>query len=286
MMAFTIEFDDNRLNEEISDAYRRIHETQPMGQSFMDFISLGEGLQQSGHIYLRLADSDERIDHTSYTYVRMMEFVDLCIKDPSLYTMENFMFFLHLMGLSVPEHHLQYRFDPEKPVEDLLNPHLRISSFEAAIRGFAKSDKSKHAVTSVYTCDGIADICMASLYHLLTLGHVIKVCGNCGKYFVPLRRSDALYCDRVSPFNASRTCKEDGSQRAFEEKLKTDEAEKLRRQIYQAKQMRVRRNPNIQSYKESFERWKKDVNQWKKDIKKGRKTSEEFILWLEDSRKL
>ncbi|MBS3982998.1 MAG: hypothetical protein KGZ41_04290, partial [Dethiobacter sp.] len=108
---------------------------------------------------------------------------------------------------------------------------------------------------------------------------------NCGKYFVPLRRSDALYCDRISPFNASRTCKEDGSQRAFEEKLKTDEAEKLRRQIYQAKQMRIRRNPNIQSYKESFERWKKDVNQWKKDIKKGHKTSEEFILWLEDSRK-
>jgi len=56
-------------------------------------------------------------------------------------------------------------------------------------------------------------------------------------------------------------------------------------QIYPAEQMRFRRNPNIQSYKEGFERWKKDVNQWKKDIKKGHRTSEEFILWLEDSRK-
>ncbi|MBS4031476.1 MAG: hypothetical protein KGZ63_08655 [Clostridiales bacterium] len=284
-MAFTIEFDDNRLIEEISDPYRRIHETQPLGMSFTDFLSLGENLRQSSHIYLRLADLDERIDHTSYTYVRMKEFVDLCIKDPSLYTMENFMFFLHLTGLSVPEHHLQYRFDPEKPVEDLVNPYLQISSFEAAVRGFAKSDKSKHAITSVYTCDGIEDVCMASLYHLLKLGLAIKVCGNCGKYFVPLRRSDALYCDRISPFNASKTCKEDGSQRAFEEKLKTDEAEKLRRQIYQAKQMRVRRNPHIPSYKENFERWKKDANQWKKDIKKGRRTSEEFIQWLEDNRK-
>lgn len=285
-MAFTIEFDDSRHTERIYDPYKGIDETRPLGMSFIDFVSLGDELQKSEHIYLKLADGFEcRITTESRLYVHMKEFIDLCIKDPALYTLESFMFFLHIEGLSVPQRHLQYRFNPEKPPERLVNPHIEMSPFEAAIRGFAKSDKSENAITSVYACDSIEDVCIASLHHLIKLGHSIKACSNCGKFFVPFRRSDAIYCDRVSPFNSSKTCKEDGSQRAFAEKLKMDEAEKLRRQIYQSKQMRVRRNPDILAYKENFERWKADTAKWKKDIKKGRTTSEEFVLWLNESKK-
>jgi hypothetical protein len=285
-MAFTIEFDDNRLTEKISDPYQRINETYILGMSFVDFLSLRENLNQSNHVYFKLIDnSDGRINKDSRLYVRMMEFIDICIKDPTLYTMDIFMFFLHLEGLAVPEHHLQYYFDPEKPVESRINPYLKISSFEAAIRGFAQTLKNKNTITSVYTCDSIDDVCMASLYHLLKLGLVIKKCNNCGKYFIPLRRSDAIYCDRISPHNPSKTCKDDGSQRTFEEKLKMDAAEKLRRSVYQVMQMRVRRNPDVEIYKENFEKWKSDVAKWKTGIKRGHKTSEDFIQWLNDSKK-
>ena len=68
-------------------------------------------------------------------------------------------------------------------------------------------------------------------------------------------------------------------------KLTQARVEKLRRSIYQAKQMRVRRNPDILSYKETFENWKTDAARWKKDIKKGRRTSEEFIQWLNDCKR-
>lgn len=77
----------------------------------------------------------------------------------------------------------------------------------------------------------------------IRLGLVVKKCTNCGKYFVPLRRSDTIYCDRSSPFNLSRTCKEDGSHRTFEGKLKTDSAEKLRRSTYEAKKMLHQEKP-------------------------------------------
>jgi hypothetical protein len=285
-MAFTIEFDDNRLTEKIIDPYQRINETYILGMSFVDFLSLREHLNQSNHVYFKLIDNSHgRINKDSRLYVRMMEFIDICIKDPTLYTMDIFMFFLHLEGLAVPEHHLQYYFDPEKPVENRINPYLKISSFEAAIRGFAQTLKDKNTITSVYTCDSIDDVCMASLYHLLKLGLVIKKCNNCGKYFIPLRRSDAIYCDRISPYNPSKTCKDDGSQRTFEEKLKMDAAEKLRRSVYQVMQMRVRRNPDVEIYKENFEKWKSDVAKWKTGIKRGNKTSEDFIQWLNDSKK-
>ena len=285
-MAFTIEFDDHRLTERIRDPYKGIDEAFPLGMSFADFISLGENLQNSDHIYFKLVDDmDGRINQDSFLYVRLKEFVDLCIKDPALYTMENFMFFLHIVGLSVPQHHLQYHFESDKAVEDRINPYFKISSLEKAIRGFDKSDKSEHAITSVYTCEGIEDICMASLYHFIKLGLVVKRCANCGKYFVPLRRSDTIYCDRSSPYNPSRTCKEDGSHRTFEGKLKADGAEKLRRSIYQAKKMRIRRNPDNKSYQEDFEKWKADVARWRGEIKKGLKTSEEFMVWLKESKK-
>lgn len=285
-MAFTIEFDDNRLTEKIIDPYQRINKTYTLGMSLVDFLSLEENLNQSNHIYFKLVDNpDGRINKDSRLYVRMREFIDICIKDPTLYTMEIFMFFLHLEDLAVPEHHLQYYFDQENPVESHINPYVKISSFEAAIRGFANTVKNKNTITSVYNCDSIEDVCMASLYHLLKLGLVIKKCNNCGKYFIPLRRSDAIYCDRISPYNPSKTCKDDGSQRTFEEKLKMDDAEKLRRSVYQVMQMRVRRNPDIEIYKENFEQWKSYVAKWKAGIKKGTKTSEDFIKWLNDSKK-
>jgi hypothetical protein len=285
-MASIIEFDDNRLTERLYDPYKGVDETDTLGMSFTNFISLGKDLSKRNHIYFSLLDdSDMYISDNSFVYVRIKEFINICIKDTTLYTLENFMFFMHMQGLSIPQHYLQYYLDPDAPIENLVNPYMEMSPMERAIRGFAKFDKSKNAITSVYTCDGIEDICIATLYHLVMLKSPIKICANCGKYFVPLRRSDAVYCDRTSPFNSAKTCKEDGSQRTFEEKLKMDDVEKLRRSIYQTLQMRVRRNPEDEDHKDYFEKWKKDVTKWKKDIKKGKKTTEEFVRWLNWSKK-
>jgi hypothetical protein len=284
-MAVTIEFDDTRLTERIYAPFKGIDETNSLGMSFVDFLSLGKKLSSRNHIYFYLFDNFDRyINEDSFLYSGIKEFIDICIKDSSLYTLDNFMFFLHMEGLSIPQHHLQYYFNHETVVEDLVNPYMQMSTMERAIRGFSKCDKSKNSITNVYTCDSIEDICIASLYHLIKLKTPIKICANCGKYFVPLRRSDAIYCDRISPFNTSKTCKEDGSQRTFEEKLKMNEAEKLRRSVYQTLQMRIRRNPDDEYHKEYFENWKKDVNKWKNDIKKGKKTTEEFIEWLKLSK--
>lgn len=285
-MASIIEFDDNRLTERLYDPYKGVDETDTLGMSFTNFISLGKDLSKRNHIYFSLLDdSDMYISDNSFVYVRIKEFINICIKDTTLYTLENFMFFMHMQGLSIPQHYLQYYLDPDAPIENSVNPYMEMSPMERAIRGFAKFDKSKNAITSVYTCDGIEDICIATLYHLVMLKSPIKICANCGKYFVPLRRSDAVYCDRTSPFNSAKTCKEDGSQRTFEEKLKMDDVEKLRRSIYQTLQMRVRRNPEDEDHKDYFEKWKKDVTKWKKDIKKGKKTTEEFVRWLNWSKK-
>ena len=284
-MAVTLAFDDSKLTEHVYDHYMKINEVYPLGMTFTDFLSLTGDFSKSNHVYFRVfGNSDERYNERSMVFSHFKAFIELCIKDPLIYTLDNFMFLLHLLGLSVPKNYLQYHFDPEKPIEDLVKKKRGMSPFEHAITAFAATDKSKNDITSNYDCDELEDVCSAELYHLLKNGLVIKKCGNCGKYFVPLRRSDAIYCDRSSPYNTARTCKEDGSQRTFEEKLKMDDAEKLRRSIYLTMQMRVRRNPDIPLYKAKFDAWKTEADHWKKEVKQGTKSSKEFILWLNDSK--
>lgn len=120
-------------------------------------------------------------------------------------------------------------------------------------------------------------------YQIVCKVRELKKCLCCGEYFNPKYRSDTIYCDRVVPNSRGKTCKQVGAQRSFEEKLKNNKVEKLCRNIYQAKQMRVRRNPDVMACKEDFEKWKTEVRVWKADMKKGVKSSEEFQKWLMDN---
>ena len=39
----------------------------------------------------------------------------------------------------------------------------------------------------------------------------VKICSNCGRYFIPLKRSDEKYCSNKSKKNPAKTCKEIGA---------------------------------------------------------------------------
>lgn len=55
---------------------------------------------------------------------------------------------------------------------------------------------------------------------------VIKICANCGRYFMPLTRNDRIYCDETAPQNSYRTCKQIGSYMRRMEKIHTDPYER------------------------------------------------------------
>ena len=76
------------------------------------------------------------------------------------------------------------------------------------------------------------------------------------------------------------SCKEYGSKKLWYDKLKSDEIAKLSRNIYMAKQMLVKRNPDIIGYKDMFEFFKKERKKWEKAVKDGSKTRDEYVEWL------
>ena len=128
----------------------------------------------------------------------------------------------------------------------------------------------------------MSDLLIAAIYYIFQHGYTFKRCKNCGKLFVPLSRSDELYCNCASPQDNTKTCKQYGSERLWYERLKEDEAAKLSRNVYMAKQMLVKRNPDIEAYAKMFEYFKSERKKWETEIKNGAKTKEEYIRWLNE----
>ena len=127
--------------------------------------------------------------------------------------------------------------------------------------------------------------CLLSAYYFSLIYFIdnnipIKLCKNCGKYFIPENRNSSVYCSRI--YKDKKTCREIGANIAYNEKLKRDEVNTLYRKTLSAKKMLANRNPDIPMYLEKYEKWKAEANQFKQDIKSGIKTQEEFKEWIEN----
>lgn len=153
------------------------------------------------------------------------------------------------------------------------NQNIDFKIYYTEGRGFA----------NVYEIGNILSLICFEVSNLAQLDQVIKRCPNCSKYFIPVNRADiTVYCDRTSPQDSTKTCKEYGAIKQYQDSLREDESKGLYRKIYMAKQMLMRRNPEIENYQIKFEEFKRDAKQWKKDIKSGIKNQEEYLEWLKN----
>ena len=108
---------------------------------------------------------------------------------------------------------------------------------------------------------------------------IIKRCKNCGKYFITDIKSNQLYCDNL--YNDTQTCKDIGNQLAQKRKEQNEYVYGKYRKIYSKKAMLVKRNPDISSYKEDYEKWKQQAKAFMNDIRNEKKTYEDFDKWLD-----
>lgn len=135
---------------------------------------------------------------------------------------------------------------------------------------------------SSFPTHSLNNLLISAIYYFLSNGFIFKRCKNCGNFFVPLSRSDEIYCNNISPQDKARTCKEYGSQKLWYDKLRADEVAKLSRNVYSSKQMLVRRNPDISEYRRMFEYFKTERKKWEGLVKSGEKSKEEYVSWLNE----
>lgn len=134
-----------------------------------------------------------------------------------------------------------------------------------------------------YECSTIDEYMTASFLKLIENNYLILKCENCGKYFIAYNRANTLYCDRTSPQNSSKSCKQYGKEQKWLGKTK-DENDwySLYRKTYQSFQKKAIRNPEHKESKQNFDNFRMEGAKWKKNLKKGIITEEEMISWLKN----
>lgn len=146
------------------------------------------------------------------------------------------------------------------------------------IEYFLQYDNGKYL--SVYNLPTLNAAVAFELANIPESNVLIKKCEICGKFFIPANRADTKYCDRISPDDKDRTCKQYGRERLWYKNLMEDDVIKLSRSINSAKSMRVKRNPDNPKYKEGLDRFRQEDKQWRNNLKAGFVTEQEYKDWL------
>lgn len=240
-----------------------------------------------------------------YRLYAIRRYIEMCIEYPRLYSLGQFELLLSTiydkdeawhpktLGFFAPVESTdagRYFFDDKGsfPKAEYCVESASLSNLESVLSATFRVQKRDYLLPSpvveVFRISNMVDAVLLSLFHLLQERTAIKKCANCQKFFVPLARADAIYCDRLSPQDNKKTCKEYGSKVLWYETIVNDDVAKLARNIYCAKQMLAKRNPDKPEFAEMFEYFKAEKKKWEQEVKTGRKTREEFVEWLRTMR--
>lgn len=240
-----------------------------------------DDILSQNHINIKLIKKDLQLILNTYnTFKNLIEFCYFNDNLKNMTLLQRYLYYLH-------------KFNRKK----IALPKQTIDAFDLKIKSpnveLLKSDNDIILILQenspylyfIYECLNISDYITASFLQLIENNYLILKCKNCNKYFIAYKRTDTLYCDRLSPQDNSKTCKKYAIELAWNEKIK-DEADWhcLYRRVYQSLQMKSKRKPNDLLLKKFFEDFKIDAKEWKKAIKEGKKTDEEFLYWLQEFR--
>ena len=174
---------------------------------------------------------------------------------------------------------INYDFDLS-PEEEKQFKKLTKTDPNSAIKMLFNTDISSY---NEYECKNLEEYLQLYFHTCLTHGINIKKCANCNKYFIAYQRSDEKYCNRISPDDPNKTCKQFANAENWKNNLNSDYALKTYRRIYMAKQMQTRRNPDNVDAINSFANWKKQAQIIRNNYIHGNIDQEEFLNWLNNN---
>ena len=131
-----------------------------------------------------------------------------------------------------------------------------------------------------YFLMGFEDCLMCELIEMMRRHQNIKVCKNCGRFFIP-RRSNVDYCTRVFSKDG-KTCADVGYTKTFEKTVKKDELLQAYTRAYKAHYARMTkpRKKAANMSREEFEAWYKEAKEGLEMARQGKLDPEAYKAWL------
>lgn len=217
------------------------------------------------------------------TIENLRKYISFCERQQLPYNSPFFSFLISLNFFGPLGDDIFVQAEQVEIFDDMFEYGQLIGELDKVYEVFTKSLNQNAVGVNCYLLepdDRLQKIAMISFKELSDRGKVIRKCQNCGKYFIPTKRSDTLYCDNPSPADPELTCKEYGTRRLWYEKQKEDELATLSRKIASAKGMLAKRNPDIPGYAAAYNYFKEQRLVWKKAVKDGTKSRDEYREWL------
>lgn len=137
-----------------------------------------------------------------------------------------------------------------------------------------------HAFHSIYTIESSMSLILFEAAHALDGETKFVKCKNCGEYFVPVGRSDAIYCGYPSPQEPEKACRDVGAKNTRVRKMKSDASTQEYRRMYMRLKMAVQRHPENIHLKQQLTTLTSEMKELRKKHKEGIVSLDDILEWL------
>ncbi len=136
---------------------------------------------------------------------------------------------------------------------------------------------------NVFKFNNIIELLNLSFIATMNKKIPIHICKNCKKLFIPESRTDEIYCNRKSPQNPDKTCKQYGAKRTYKEQIKERPIDKAHIQTSQFLRMRCKRSKDekqMEEYKMKLNKYLEEYKKKKEEYKSNKLEQKDFIKWI------
>ena len=182
--------------------------------------------------------------------------------------------------------HYREKVEVSKSIDyiDILDEYHYIKGYEKiylekSFRTFYGRVADKEVV-QLYEIDSIEDLFRFEFIKMIEHDIFIKKCKNCERFFIPKRRSDVEYCDRLFG-DTGRKCSEIGATLRYEQKIAGNPVLEAHKRAYRRLHSRVRAKKLSQS---EFLKWSEEASRLRDLCLSGELGFDEFREWLEIGR--
>jgi len=135
-------------------------------------------------------------------------------------------------------------------------------------------------IMELYEIDTIEDLFRFEFIKMIEHDIFIKKCKNCERFFIPRRRADAEYCERIWG-DSHRKCSEVGATLRYEKKVAENPILEAHKKAYRRFNSRTRAKKMTQS---EFLQWSEEAGKKRDECLAGKLSFDEFVEWLEQGR--
>ena len=137
-----------------------------------------------------------------------------------------------------------------------------------------------NAFHSIYTVKSSMSLILFEAAHAMDAKIKFVKCKNCGNYFVPIGRSDSVYCGYPSPQDETKDCRDVGANATRAKKMKNDTLTQEYRRLYMRLKMAVKRHPESADLQERLLELTEGMKSRRKQKEDGVLSTDEILEWL------